>query len=84
MGLGGKAEKLMEVRPLHRNEADLENNKASGSYQGTEIAIDQFVEHVIGMKSQSASAKRPRIISRAQQQMSRDALPAAPPTRSSE
>lgn len=35
---------------LHRNEADLETNKASGFYQGTEIAIGQFVEHVIGMK----------------------------------
>ena len=36
---------------LHRNEADLENNKASGFYQGTEIAVDQFVEHVLGMTS---------------------------------
>ena len=35
---------------LHRNEADLEQNKMSGFYQGTEIAVDQFVEHVIGMK----------------------------------
>jgi uncharacterized protein YndB with AHSA1/START domain len=35
---------------LHRNEADLENNKASGFYQGTEIAVDQLVEHVIAMK----------------------------------
>ena len=35
---------------LHRNEADLEINKASGFYQGTEIAVDQFVEHVIAMK----------------------------------
>ena len=34
---------------LHRNEADLEANKASGFYQGTEIAIDQFVEHVVAM-----------------------------------
>jgi hypothetical protein len=25
---------------LHRNEADLENNRASGFYQGTVIAID--------------------------------------------
>ena len=24
--------------------------KASGSWQGTEIAVDQFVEHVIAMK----------------------------------
>jgi len=35
---------------LHRNEADLETNKASGFYQGTEIAVDQFVEHVGTMK----------------------------------
>lgn len=31
---------------LHRNEADLETNKTSGFYQGTEIAINQLVEHV--------------------------------------
>ena len=35
---------------LHRNEADLETNKASGFYQGTEIAVDQFVQHVIAIK----------------------------------
>ena len=35
---------------LHRNEADLETNKASGFYQGTEIGIDQFVAHVVAMK----------------------------------
>jgi hypothetical protein len=35
---------------LHRDEADLEKNKASGFYQGTEIAIDQFVAHVLAMK----------------------------------
>jgi len=35
---------------LHRDEADLETNKASGFYEGTEIAIDQFVAHVVGMK----------------------------------
>ena len=34
---------------LHRDEADLENNKASGFYQGTEIAVDQFVAHVKSM-----------------------------------
>jgi len=27
---------------LHRDEADLENNKASGFYQGTEIAVDGY------------------------------------------
>jgi uncharacterized protein YndB with AHSA1/START domain len=31
---------------LHRNEADFENNKASGWQEGTEIAVDQFVAHV--------------------------------------
>jgi uncharacterized protein YndB with AHSA1/START domain len=35
---------------LHRDEADFEKNKASGFYQGTEIAVNQFVEHVIAMK----------------------------------
>jgi uncharacterized protein YndB with AHSA1/START domain len=35
---------------LHRDEADFEKNKASGFYQGTEIAIDQLVQHVISMK----------------------------------
>ena len=35
---------------LHRDAADLEQNMSSGFYQGTEIAIDQFAEHVIGMK----------------------------------
>jgi len=43
---------------LHRNEADLENNKASGFYQGTEIAVDQFVEHVIAMKSTTTIGSR--------------------------
>lgn len=35
---------------LHRDEADFENNKNSGWQQGTEIAVDQFVDHVIAMK----------------------------------
>ena len=35
---------------LHRDEADLEKNKASGFYEGTGIAVDQFVEHVMAMK----------------------------------
>jgi uncharacterized protein YndB with AHSA1/START domain len=35
---------------LHRHEADLEANKASGWQQGTGIAVDQFVEHVLAMK----------------------------------
>jgi uncharacterized protein YndB with AHSA1/START domain len=35
---------------LHRDEADLETNRTSGFQQGTEIAVDQFVAHVIAMK----------------------------------
>ena len=35
---------------LHRDEADLETNKSSGFYQGTAIAVDQLVEHVLAMK----------------------------------
>jgi uncharacterized protein YndB with AHSA1/START domain len=35
---------------LHRDEADLETNKTSGFYQGTEIAVDQLVAHVMAMK----------------------------------
>lgn len=35
---------------LHRDEADFEKNKALGFYQSTEIAINQFVEHVKSMK----------------------------------
>lgn len=35
---------------LHRDEADLENNKTSGWLEGTEIATDQLVEHVASMK----------------------------------
>lgn len=35
---------------LHRDEADLEKNKSSGWQQGTEIALDQLVAHVLTMK----------------------------------
>jgi uncharacterized protein YndB with AHSA1/START domain len=35
---------------LHRNEADLESDKASGWLEGTEIALDQLVAHVMSMK----------------------------------
>ncbi len=35
---------------LHRDEADFEKNKESGWQQGTEIAVDQFVAHVMAMK----------------------------------
>ena len=41
---------------LHRNESDLETNKTSGFYEGTVIAIDQFAEHVVVMKSATANA----------------------------
>jgi len=40
---------------LHRDEADLEKNKASGWQQGTEIALDQFVAHVNSMKEVKAT-----------------------------
>ncbi len=36
---------------LHRSEKELEENKASGFYQGTTIAIDQFVEVVGAMRA---------------------------------
>jgi uncharacterized protein YndB with AHSA1/START domain len=35
---------------LHRDEADLEKNAASGWQEGTEIALDQLVSHVKTMK----------------------------------
>ena len=35
---------------LHRDEADLENNRTSGWLQGTEIALDQLTEHVTSLK----------------------------------
>jgi uncharacterized protein YndB with AHSA1/START domain len=35
---------------LHRDESDFEKNKESGWQEGTEIAVDQFVEHVLAMK----------------------------------
>jgi uncharacterized protein YndB with AHSA1/START domain len=35
---------------LHRDEADFEKNKEIGWLEGTKIAIDQFVEHVLAMK----------------------------------
>ncbi len=34
---------------LHRDEADLATNMASGFHDGTGIAVDQFVEHVLAM-----------------------------------
>jgi uncharacterized protein YndB with AHSA1/START domain len=39
---------------LHRNEADFENNKTSGWQQGTEIAVDQLVAHVMSLKQSAA------------------------------
>jgi uncharacterized protein YndB with AHSA1/START domain len=35
---------------LHRSEADFETDKASGFFEGTGIAVDQFVAHVLAMK----------------------------------
>ena len=35
---------------LHRNEDDMKKNKESGFYEGTVIAIDQFVAHISSMK----------------------------------
>jgi uncharacterized protein YndB with AHSA1/START domain len=35
---------------LHRNEADFETDKTSGWLEGTQIAMDQLVEHVMAMK----------------------------------
>lgn len=35
---------------LHRNAADLETNMASGFYEGTSIAVDQFVAHVHALR----------------------------------
>jgi uncharacterized protein YndB with AHSA1/START domain len=35
---------------LHRDEADYEKDRTSGWQQGTEIAADQFVAHVMSMK----------------------------------
>jgi len=43
---------------LHRDEADFEKNKATGWQQGTEIALDQFVEHLKSMKEPSSAATR--------------------------
>ena len=40
---------------LHRNEADLEKDKASGWQQGTDIALDQLVAHVESMKAAATS-----------------------------
>ncbi len=35
---------------LHRNAADLETNKSSGFYEGSTIAVDQFVQHVLSLR----------------------------------
>ena len=35
---------------LHWDEGDLIKNKESGFYQGTEIAVDQLVAHVLSMR----------------------------------
>jgi uncharacterized protein YndB with AHSA1/START domain len=41
---------------LHRNEADFESNKASGWQEGTAIAVDQFVEHVMALQGTPSTA----------------------------
>lgn len=41
---------------LHRDEADLAKNMESGFYQGTEIAIDQLVAHIMSLKQTAAFA----------------------------
>jgi uncharacterized protein YndB with AHSA1/START domain len=35
---------------LHRDEADFEKNRESGWQEGTEIAVDQFVAHVMSLQ----------------------------------
>lgn len=40
---------------LHRDEAELAENIASGFYQGTEIAIDQFVAHVMAINGRASA-----------------------------
>ena len=35
---------------LHRDEGDMQKNKETGWLEGTEVAIDQFVTHVIAMR----------------------------------
>ena len=44
---------------LHRNEEDCATNKSSGFLEGTEIALDQFVECVLGLKQGLAAAGVP-------------------------
>ena len=41
---------------LHRDEADLAKNMESGFYQGTEIAVDQLVAHIMSLKQTAAFA----------------------------
>ncbi len=41
---------------LHRDEADLAKNMESGFHQGTEIAIDQLVAHIMSLKRTAAFA----------------------------
>lgn len=36
---------------LHRDQADFEKNKTNGFYEGTDIAVNQFVEHVLAIKN---------------------------------
>ena len=34
----------------HASEADLATNKSSGFYEGSSVAVDQFVAHVMGLQ----------------------------------
>ena len=43
---------------LHRDEADFEKNREIGWQEGTEIAVDQLVEHVMAMDPAAATALR--------------------------
>ena len=42
---------------LHRDESDLEKNRTSGFYEGTQVAIDQFVAHVQAMRASGEMAE---------------------------
>jgi len=41
---------------LHRNEADFEQDRASGWVEGTTIAMDQLVAHVQALRTSAAGA----------------------------
>jgi hypothetical protein len=43
-------QRILDAASMRVDSEQLETNKTSGFYQGTEIAVDQFVAHVIAMK----------------------------------